>query len=271
MNHGTFGTLIAATLMMLVTGGTARAADSDTTYDPRGWVLAGGAVFPLYEGAAQYQPFPFVGARIQTGHLYLQWDGLSARINALPWGLVEAGPVLNVTLGRPNDVENDRVDVLESQDPAIEVGGFLGVQLEDVGFENTRLRAAVRVAQDVTDVHGGWQGAATVYVSFAPSDSWNLGAQGELTVASERFNDAYFSIGSNEAELSGLPRFDAEGGLRDLGLILNGSYALSSRWWLTASFGGRRLLGDPEASPLVQLEGSAEQWVGVLGVSYNFF
>ncbi|WP_165830951.1 MipA/OmpV family protein [Sphingomonas pokkalii] len=73
-----------------------------------------------------------------------------------------------------------------------------------------------------------------------------------ISWADRRYTDRYFGISAAEAIQSGLPRYRANGGIRDIGAGITANYRLSPRWGLTGSVRGTRLVGDAADSPLVR-------------------
>lgn len=233
----------------------------------RGWLMLGGGVVPAYDGASAYGPAPAIAGRLEWGRRYVQISGVTARVNVLGLTHLELGPALNVTLGRAG-AEGTPLAALGDVATAIELGGFVATTWSDVGPRATNLWAAVQVTQDVTDAHGGWQAGATLYYAWAPSARWHVGVQAELNLASAAYHRTYFGVSAAGAAASGLARYDLSAGLKDTGLTLDVSYALSGHWWLTAVGGARVLVGAAADSPVVS---SAAGLVGALAVNYSFW
>lgn len=260
---------LGAILALVATAGVAR-ADQHRPRALSGWVMLGGAVTPRYWGAADYGPAPVVNARLQWGPQYVQVSGTLARINLLGSEHVEAGPVLNVALPRRGK-EGSPVAALGDVGLAVELGAFVATAWSALLGDGDQLWLSVHAAQDLTRAHGGWRGAATAYYAWAIGDAWNVGGQLRLTVGSAAYNQTYYGVSASGAAASGLAAFDLALGPEDLSLTFNVSYALTSRWWLTAVFGGRTLVGDPAASPVVRDAGSAAGLVGGAAVSFSFW
>lgn len=69
--------------------------------------------------------------------------------------------------------------------------------------------------------------------------------------ADGKHNDRYFGIDAGEAAASGLPRFRAGSGFKDVSALMTANYRMTSRINLTASGGLTTLLGEVKDSPLV--------------------
>jgi outer membrane scaffolding protein for murein synthesis (MipA/OmpV family) len=104
----------------------------------------------------------------------------------------------------------------------------------------------------------------TTYVSA------NLGAE----FVSNRFADYYYSISPADSLASGLPVFNADGGMKDwkLSLLLNQSITGDLLHGFSVFGTGQysRLVGDFKRSPIVAQRGSASQWLGAAGVAYTW-
>jgi outer membrane scaffolding protein for murein synthesis (MipA/OmpV family) len=73
-----------------------------------------------------------------------------------------------------------------------------------------------------------------------------------VSFANRRYNLAFFGVSEDDSYASGLPMFDAAGGLKDARLGARWNWAWSPSWMLTTSVQATRLLGSPRLSPLVE-------------------
>ncbi len=80
----------------------------------------------------------------------------------------------------------------------------------------------------------------------------------------------YFTINSSDAARSGLNRFDADDGFKDIGLNIGLTYRITDSWSATGLANYTRLLGDAEDSPVTDDEGSANQFFAGLRIDYSF-
>jgi outer membrane scaffolding protein for murein synthesis (MipA/OmpV family) len=231
-------------------------------------VVLGAGIFPEYEGASARRVFPLVNGRISLGQRYLAVEGLTARANLLASDRFEFGPTMNLTFGRGTNIDSKAVAQLGAIGDAIEVGGFAAWNLPAAGYD--RVRFAVVAAHDVTGTHKGWVGTAGVSYIAPISRDWLITVEAAASLVSRDYATTYFSVTSAGAAASGLPKFDANGGVRDVGVTLTASYRLSSRWSLHGFAQGKRLLGDFADSPITSREGNATQVSAALGVGYSF-
>ena len=106
------------------------------------------------------------------------------------------------------------------------------------------------------------------------SRTFFVGASLSANFVSNRFADYYFSITPADALASGLPAFNADGGMKDwkIGLLANQSLSGDLRHGLSIFATGNysRLTGDFKRSPIVSDRGSASQWLAAAGLAYSW-
>lgn len=235
-----------------------------------GFIVLGAGAVPDYEGSDDHQAIPFIGGRLQAGGRYLAVEGLVARADILGSKAFEAGPVVKLTFGRDADISSDAVSDLGDIDDAVEVGGFLAYSWPSTGLPMAQWRVAAQVVQDVSDVHDGWLGTlSTGYLmSFGPRLA--VGIDTSVTAASDNYAETYFSVSEDGSVTSGLNSFDAEGGVKDLGLSVKARFSFSEHWLINGFAGYNRLIGDFADSPIVDDEGDANQFSAGIGIGYRF-
>ena len=81
---------------------------------------------------------------------------------------------------------------------------------------------------------------------------------------------AYFGVDATNAARSGLREFDADGGLKDAGVLLLARYSFDRTWGLMVLGKFTRLVGDAADSPLVEDEGSENQGMAAALLTYRF-
>ncbi len=257
-------------LMAIASPATAQQAEPLDQQDGgvHGIVIAGVGAVPDYEGADGYRIIPLVGGTVRFDNRYIALEGLSARANILNSDRFEFGPVAHLTLGRRRNIDSAAVASLGRIDDAYEVGAFAATNI-DVG-KNGRFRFAVEGVHDVSQVHNGWLGTATIGYAQTLGSKWRLSADAAITGASGDYARRYFSITPAGAATSGLTGYNAKGGIKDVSLSLGASYRLSPRWSLNSFAGYKRLVGSIADSPVVAREGSANQFSGGFGVGFSF-
>jgi len=237
---------------------------------PDGYIALGAAIIPEYEGADASQTIPFIAARAEWGQRYIAVDGVTARANVLASPSWEFGPLASVVFGRDDDVESMRVARLAPLDDAFEVGAFVAKSWADIGVAGREARLEVRAMGDASDVYGGWQSTISASYAAPVGTRWRLGGEVSSTVVSDDYAETYFSVSPVGSVASGLPAYTAEGGVKDVGVAVNATYALNETWSVTGFAGYRRLLGDAADSPIVRLEGSPDQISAGIGLGYSF-
>lgn len=257
-------------LLALITPAAAQEADSTDQNDGgiHGTVIAGVGAVPDYEGADTYRLFPLLGGQVNVDKRYFAIDGLSARVNLLNSNRFEFGPVAHLTLGRRRKIDNPIIARLGRIDDAYEVGAFAATSF-DIG-DSGRLRLVVEGVHDVSHVHNGWLGTASIGYVQTLGSKWRLSADASVTGASDDYARRYYSISTPGSAASGLDTFNAKGGIKDVGAALGVSYKLSRRWSINGFARYKRLLGDAADSPVVDREGSANQLSGGIGIGFSF-
>jgi outer membrane protein len=91
-----------------------------------------------------------------------------------------------------------------------------------------------------------------------------------LTLVSGPANSPYFSINPAQSLASGLPVYDAKGGLQSFGAGTQARYYWNSAWATHAFVEFERLTAGAANSPLVEQRGSPNQFIFGLGTTYSF-
>lgn len=246
-------------------GNPAMAADKGWS----GYLAAGAVAIPDYEGSEDYQAAPLFAGKLGYDSYYLEIQGPELRANVSPFSGWEFGPLVGWRSGR-DDVENDRVDALRDIDDSVEVGAFIKVSLHELVHPSDELAFGIDVK---TGTGGDGKGTTVSFgpsYSFSPLDRLRIGLGISATFADGDYAETYFSIDNANAARSGLSAFDAEGGLKDIGLKLDVGYQLTEHWGVMGFAGYTQLVGDAADSPIVDDEGSAGQGIVGVGIMYRF-
>jgi len=99
---------------------------------------------------------------------------------------------------------------------------------------------------------------------------WNATLSAFTTWASEDYMEAYFGINQSNSNKSGLKTFDADSGIKDVGIALPVTYSPWEHWSIMGAVAYKRLLGDAADSPVVDDEGNANQFIGGMLLIYRF-
>ncbi len=220
-------------------------------------------LMPDYEGSEDYDAIVYPALRLdsQSGR-YMEYRGHSFWLNALPSRKFRAGPVLLYHFGRES-VENDRVDALRDVEEALELGGFVGMRMDqwDVSFE---------IAKDVTDGHEGITATLKGGYIQPVNDRTTILLDALITYADDDYMESLFSIDLDNALRSGLRMYEADAGIKDVGFGFAISHSPYDRWNIIGFVGYNRLLGDAKDSPVVDDEGSADQFSSIIMVVFRF-
>jgi outer membrane protein len=124
-------------------------------------------------------------------------------------------------------------------------------------------------ALGATKALGGTKGTivdASLSYPFQVSSRFMLAPTIGTTWADRKYNDRYFGVTAAESLASGLPRFAAGSGFKDISGSLTASYRLTDRMSLTATGSMSSLLSDVKDSPIVEKK---TQPSGVLAFTYR--
>lgn len=244
---------------------SAQAADgSDTTSSPGKWSVViggGGAYAPDYEGSDDYefQPFPFASI-VYDDFVFI--EGTSLGLNLLNYEGLKAGPIARYGGGRDED-DNDALDGLGDIDDSIEVGGF-------VRYEVGLWSAAMTVTQDVAGGHEGLVAEMSTGVAVPLSDNLSSSIEASASWADSNYMDAFFGVSKSQALKSGHDRFEADAGFKDVGIALGLNYMVTEAIGVSGQVQYKRLIGDAADSPIVEDEGSADQFFTGMFLTYKW-
>lgn len=107
--------------------------------------------------------------------------------------------------------------------------------------------------------HNALVGELGADLIMRPSDALSFRVGPRLDLGSDRFASTYFGVTADEEVSSGIPEYDAKGGLMSAGIELGAGYSLNDRWRVDGTVSWDRLLNDAADSPITAL-GSADQF-----------
>ncbi len=252
---------------MLAAAPAAAGTFLDDMRSSKGWTVtvgASGMATPTWEGSDKTMGavLPLFNIRpIGTPPRYFNpREGLGVTLFEI--GRLQIGPVAQIKFSRKVKDDPFALQGLGDVDLAIEAGAFAEYWFVDW----LRYRAEVRQG------FGGHHGVVAdqfvdVVVPFGP---WTLSAGPRLRIVSARANDPYYDINLNQSLLSGLPTYDAGGGVRSVGAGAQAIYRFNPQWAVHGFVEYDRLVGDAADSPVVKLRGSEDQFTIGGGVAYSF-
>lgn len=229
----------------------------------------GAGLAPDYEGSDDYKFVPLWNFRADNLYhpdTYVQVLATRARSNLLPNENWRLGPVLQYIPER-NDVHDNRVDDLQSVDASVMVGAVGGYELKLA--EKSAAGIEIEARQDVS---GGNGYLATLRGTYrAPvGDKMRFSGGIESTYASEDYMSSYFGINAKNSQRSNLDKYNADAGIKDIGLNVSLTYAVFDNFTLTGLGQYNLLVGNAADSPIVDDRGSENQFFAGLLVGYRF-
>ena len=226
--------------------------------------IGGGiGVKPDYEGSSDYEfvPLPAGSARFGNG-MYIQLLGLNLRANVIPSNMWRLGPVYNYRQER-SDVENNRVDDMKNISDANELGIF-------GGFEWNNWFVFLDILGDTGNAYNGWYATLKGGYNWAISKAWMLSMGAHTTYADDDYMQTYFGVSAADSARSGLKRYNADSGMKDVGIDLGLNWNFASSWDLRGIASISQLIGDADDSSPVVNEGSETQFMGGVMVLFKF-
>lgn len=239
---------------------------------------AGLGYVPDYEGSNDYSVIPAAFARGRVSGFDFFTRATWAYVDLIKRGDSKVdfdfGPIAGVRLNRRKNVDDPFVDRLPSLDMAVELGGFAGVSFHGLTNPYDSLSFRLDVLHDVGGAHKSTLITPTVDFGTPLSRKLYVGVSASMEFAGNGYADYYYSISPADAVASGLPAFNADGGMRywRIGLAANQSLTgdLTGGLSLFGAGGYTKLTGDFADSPIVSLRGSSSQWFGALGLAYTW-
>lgn len=248
-NPARLGALFSASLLAAWVG-DARAQDQDHV------VLGVGAAWtPAHQGSDEYRLTPLPAIDIKKGWLFANLrNGIG--IEPISTDVVTVGASAVFVQGyRKRDVPKG-IDKLSDG-----VGARLFTTFRAGGF--------VATLGTVKILSGGTKGViadASLSYPVRVSSRFTLTPTIGTSWADRKHNDGYFGVTAAESLASGLPRFTAGAGFKDVSAALTASYRLTDRITLSATGSAMSLLGAVKDSPLVERK---TQPLGILSFTYR--
>lgn len=244
-----------------------------------GWQVTLGAgllTSPTYEGDDDYDLKLLPNVMVRHGERFFASVQEGAGYRFIDTGTFSAGPIARVRFSRDEDGdqtfsltggETDDLRGLGDVDTSIELGGFADWDLGAVSL-GAEIRQGVTgheglVADLDASIGGRLEG-------FGPPVFWSAGPR--LRLADADYTAAYFGVTPIQSIRSGLPQYEADGGLYSWGIGTSAYVPLDreQRWSLVMVAGYDRLAGDAGDAPLVQLRGSEGQFTAGAFLSRTF-
>ena len=242
-------------------------------------VAAGAAIVPDYEGSDDYRIVPAGAIRGKVHGISFNTRGTYLFVDVIPGNAkvdLDAGPIVGVRFNSRRKVDDDVVKLLPKRKTAIEVGGFAGVSFHGLTNPYDTLALRVDVLHDIGSAHKSTTFSPNLEFSTPLSRTTYASASVGAEFVSDRFADYYFSLTPADSVRTGgvLLPFNASGGMKNwkAGMLLNQSIGGDLLHGFSIFGLGQysRLVGDFKRSPIVSQRGSANQWIGALGLAYTW-
>lgn len=150
------------------------------------------------------------------------------------------------------------IDGLKDVDTTLEAG--LGI-----GYEERNYRMFANARYGFVG-HNGWVGELGADGIAYPVDGLTLTFGPRVNLGSDLFANTYFGVNGSGSRQSGLPEFEAEGGVMSYGAVFGVRYLWNERWGVEGAARYDRLTNDAADSPITE-EGSADQYSITLGIT----
>ncbi|MDH3598407.1 MAG: MipA/OmpV family protein [Candidatus Tectomicrobia bacterium] len=234
------------------------------------FIGVGLATVPDYLGSDDYTIAIGLTGRLGLGgERFIQLSGPLLTANLINHPNLQLGPALRFRRGR-DDVDDDVVDRMADIDSTFEAGLLIGFKYVNPTNRRQRFRAGVTFTHDVAGEHEGFVIDVFARAWWPLSKRFDVGLGAGLTFADDDYMETYFSVTPSDAMRSGLPIFDAEGGVRDFRVFPTVVWHLSRHWHLGAGLRYSRLVSDAEDSPVVDDRGSANQLAAGAAILYSW-
>jgi outer membrane protein len=232
-----------------------------------GWtVTLGGTVaaVPLWTGSSRLGPLIMPRLSLRAPGAPERFssfdDGIAPALVDLGW--FRLGPNISF-VGARRSGDDARLAGLANVGLTIEAGAFA----ELFPVEWLRLRAAIRHG---IGGHAALVGDVGADLIWRPAQRWTVSAGPRTSFGSDRYASTYFSVSAPESIASGLPTYQARGGLMSYGAVAQVAYRFDAGWTVTGFAAYERLTGSAAAAPLVTQRGSVNQVTVGSSVTYSF-
>lgn len=273
--------IIAAGALLLASPAVAQdAASEPSVFDGDYLSIGAGAAYgPSYAGSDDYVLYPvplvqgsFHGVGIDPRSGGLALDFIPDPDKGTGFNL---GVAARVRMDRAHKIKDPVVRSLGKLDTAVEVGPTAGATIAQVLNPYDSLTFTADALWDLAGAHKGM--VVDPSVSYFTPLSRGIAASLSLSAeyADGKFADYYYTISPAGSAASGLPVFNAGSGFTRaganllLGFDLDGN--LENGGLALVLVGGySRMLGDAKRSPVTSIRGSADQWLGAVGLGFTF-
>ncbi len=177
---------------------------------------------------------------------------------------LSVGPMIRVGVGR-DEHDNSALDGLGDIDDSAGSGVFVEAR---AGSWTADISST---SQDAGDEGDGLLVAVRSRYSVQISERFSIAPAVVASWGDEDYMQGFYGVSNAQASRSGLTRFNAQSGFKDVGIQVGATYSLSEKFLINGQIGYQRLLGDAADSPIVdRKDGSRDQFSALFGIAYKF-
>ncbi len=266
-----FAGILAGSAMTLSCPSAAAAdfMDLDLENTPIVFGLGAGA-YPDYVGSDDYAfgAAPFFRYTFKKQERYVQLIANELTVNILDDDMFRFGPLLNYRFGRDDNVEDPMVSKMKELDGTVEAGAFMDIVWANASEKRQRFIVGAKVYQDIGNESDGFRANVNARCWYPVAKPVDLNVSAGFNYQDDKYSDHYFGVNANNVGTSGLPFFNADGGVSEYYALVGANFYLNKNWLMSVGVRGSSIVGDPGDSPLVAQRGNETQWIGGVGVGY---
>lgn len=239
----------------------------------------GAGLSPSYSGSDDYRVFPLPVITGSFGGIDFNPRPAGIAVDVVPdrKGKVsfDFGAALRVRSDRVDQVEDAVVELLPDLDRAVEIGPTAGVSIPGILNRFDSLSFSVDALWDIAGAHQGMTVSPGITYFTPVGRGTAVSLSLSTSIVDDDFTDYYYSVTPAQSAITGLPQFQADGGIESVGANLFMAFDLSGNaldggWSLVAIGGYSRLVGDAKRTPFTNVRGSADQFLIGGGIGYTF-
>jgi outer membrane scaffolding protein for murein synthesis (MipA/OmpV family) len=241
---------------------------------------AGGMSTPTYDGSDKSRFQPAVAATGEIGGIGFTVRGPSlsldlSRDKPRAKSGLRFGPQIRLRSNRHSKIGDPVVARLGRLDNVIEAGFRVGASFDNLLSKADGLSVGVSARWDISGKGSGMVITPSATYLIPVSKAQAFGVLVSAQFGDGKYADYNYAITPQGSAASGLPVFDAKGGLQDVSLgvatarDLNGNF-LDGGFAIGAGVLYSRLYGSAARTPITSIRGDRDQWTFGGGLSYTF-
>lgn len=253
----------------------------DTVFDGDYAIVGLGVLSaPSYEGSDSNRIIPAAGVTGEIGGVGFTIRGPSLSLDLLKdkpgqkFGL-RFGPQVRLRSNRNGKIGDPVVARLGELDNVVEAGVRVGASFQEVLSKADGLSVGISARWDVSGKGSGRVITPSATYMLPVSKAQAFGFLASAQFADGKYARYNYSISPEGAAASGLPVYDARGGLQEISLgvatarDLSGNF-LDGGFAVGAGAMYSRLYGSAAETPITSVRGDRDQWMFGAGVTYTF-